>query len=139
MIIIIIFSFFCQCYFKFLIYLVFIKIRSINTTPTTRFSIALLSVKENARRTANVICLPNHIIWKMKTFEEVKAFLVKSFPQIDFSTFVTDKRSLDLQLQIQECSLSHSILKEFNNYLKSKRKVKIKITINIVIITINVL
>ena len=91
MIINIIFSFFCQCYFKFLIYLVFIKIRSINTTPTTRFSIALLSVKENARRTANVICLPNHIIWKMKTFEEVKAFLVKSFPQIDFSTFVTDE------------------------------------------------
>ena len=27
----------------------------------------------------------------MKTFEEVKAFFVKSFPQIDFSTFVTDE------------------------------------------------
>ena len=27
----------------------------------------------------------------MKTFEEVKAFFVQSFPQIDFSTFVTDE------------------------------------------------
>ena len=27
----------------------------------------------------------------MKTFEEVKDFLVKSFPQIDFSTFVSDE------------------------------------------------
>ena len=27
----------------------------------------------------------------MSTFEEVKAFLVKSFPQIDFATFVSDE------------------------------------------------
>ena len=51
----------------------------------------MLSVQDNAKRTANVICLPSHKIWTLKSFEEVKDFLVKSFPQIDFSTFVSDE------------------------------------------------
>ena len=65
--------------------------RSIGTTTKTRINLGLLSVKGDAPRTANIICVPEHEIWKMKTFEEVKAFLVKSFPQIDFATFVSDE------------------------------------------------
>jgi hypothetical protein len=65
--------------------------RSIGTTTKTRINLGLLSVKGDAPRTANIICVPEHEIWKMNTFEEVKAFLVKSFPQIDFATFVSDE------------------------------------------------
>ena len=68
-----------------------IEFRSINDTPQTRTSLVLFSVRENTRRSASVVCPPDHVIWKMKTFEEVKAFFVQSFPQIDFSTFVTDE------------------------------------------------
>jgi len=64
--------------------------RSIHTDPYLRMNLGLLSVKGDAKRTANIICLPNHKIWTLKTFEEVKEFLVSSFPQIDFSTFVSD-------------------------------------------------
>lgn len=64
--------------------------RSIHTDPYLRINLGLLSVKGDAKRTANIICLPNHKIWTLKTFEEVKAFLVTSFPQIDFATFVSD-------------------------------------------------
>ena len=51
----------------------------------------LFSVRENVRRTVNVINVPKHDIWKLRTFEEAKDFLVKTFPQIDFSTFVSDE------------------------------------------------
>ena len=68
-----------------------IQFRSVNETPQTRTSLVLFSVRENTRRSASVVCPPDHVIWKMKTFEEVKAFFVQSFPQIDFSTFVTDE------------------------------------------------
>ena len=47
----------------------------------------LFSVRENVRRTVNVINVPKHDIWKLRTFEEAKDFLVRTFPQIDFSTF----------------------------------------------------
>ena len=69
----------------------YLLLRSVGQTTNTRINLGLLSVKGDAPRTANIICVPEHEIWKLKTFEEVKAFLVKSFPQIDFSTFVTDE------------------------------------------------
>lgn len=65
--------------------------RSTGKTKKTRLNLGLLSVKGDSPRTANIICLPEHDIWKLKTFDEVKKFLVKSFPQIDFSTFVSDE------------------------------------------------
>ena len=58
---------------------------------TTRINLGLLSVKGDAKRTANIICLPSHKIWTLKTMKEVKEFLVSSFPQIDFDTFVSDE------------------------------------------------
>ena len=58
---------------------------------TTRINLGLLSVKGDAMRTANIICLPSHKIWTLRTMKEVKEFLVASFPQIDFSTFVSDE------------------------------------------------
>jgi kynurenine 3-monooxygenase len=64
--------------------------RSSHTDPYLRMNLGLLSVKGDAKRTANIICLPNHKIWTLKTFEEVRAFLISSFPQIDFSCFVSD-------------------------------------------------
>ena len=48
-------------------------------------------MRENAKRTACIVCRPDHDLWKLKTFEEVKAFLVQSFPQIDFPTFIDDE------------------------------------------------
>ena len=65
--------------------------RSIGKTTKTRLNLGLLSVKGDSPRTANIICVPEHDIWKMNTFDEVKKFLVKSFPQIDFATFVSDE------------------------------------------------
>ena len=47
-------------------------------------------MKGDAKRTANIICVPQHKIWSLTTFEEVKQFLTASFPQIDFSSFVDD-------------------------------------------------
>ena len=74
-----------------LLWPLFYHSRSVGQTTNTRINLGLLSVKGDAPRTANIICVPEHDIWKLKTFEEVKAFLVKSFPQIDFPTFVTDE------------------------------------------------
>ena len=71
--------------------MILIIFRSIGKTTKTRINLGLLSVKGDAPRTANIICIPEHDIWKLKTFDEVKNFLVKSFPQIDFATFVSDE------------------------------------------------
>ena len=78
---------------KFIDYFItiFVIHRSIGKTQNTRINLGLLSVKGDAPRTANIICVPEHEIWKLKTFDEVKKFLVKSFPQINFSTFVSDE------------------------------------------------
>ena len=64
--------------------------RSVSKALTSRVNLGLLSVKGEARRTANIICVPHHKIWQLKTFADVKQFLVESFPQIDFSSFVDD-------------------------------------------------
>lgn len=64
--------------------------RSVNQTLTTRVNLGLLSVKGEAKRTANIICVPQHIIWQLTSFADVKQFLVESFPQIDFPSFVDD-------------------------------------------------
>jgi hypothetical protein len=53
--------------------------------------LGVFTAKEGAMRTGNVCLRPEHDFWKLKTFEEVKEHFVKSFPQIDFSTFVTDE------------------------------------------------
>ena len=65
--------------------------RSVSQKQDERISLGLLSVKGDAKRTANIICVPQHKIWSLKTFEEVKQFLVNSFPQVDFSAFVDDE------------------------------------------------
>ena len=65
--------------------------RSVAQTATTRLNIGLLPVKGEAKRTGNFICLPSHDLWKQKNPTEVKSFLQKSFPQIDFNSFVTDE------------------------------------------------
>lgn len=64
--------------------------RSVNQTLTARVNLGLLSVKGEAKRTANIICVPQHIIWQLTSFADVKQFLVESFPQIDFPSFVDD-------------------------------------------------
>jgi 2-polyprenyl-6-methoxyphenol hydroxylase-like FAD-dependent oxidoreductase len=64
--------------------------RSVSKALTSRVNLGLLSVKGGAKRTANIICVPQHKVWQLNTFADVKQFLVSSFPQIDFSTFVDD-------------------------------------------------
>ena len=53
--------------------------------------IGVFSAKEGAMRTGNICLHPGHEFWKLKTFEEVKECLTKGFPQIDFSSFVSDE------------------------------------------------
>ena len=65
--------------------------RSVSQKQEERVNLGLLSVKGDAKRTANIICVPQHKIWSLTTFEEVKKFLTASFPQVDFSSFVEDE------------------------------------------------
>ena len=77
--------------YLFIIIILFNYFRGLATDPLKRLNMGLFSVRENVRRTVNVINVPKHDIWKLRTFEEAKDFLVRTFPQIDFSTFVTDE------------------------------------------------
>jgi len=50
----------------------------------------LLPVRGDTPRTANIICIPQHDIWALKTAAEVKDFLHKSFPQLTLEDAVSD-------------------------------------------------
>jgi len=43
------------------------------------------------KRTANIICKPDHAIWKLRKFEDIKPFLKQSFPQLDWDYFTSDE------------------------------------------------
>jgi len=66
-------------------------IRSTGKTLTTRLSMGLLPVRGDTPRTANIICIPQHDIWALKTAAEVKDFLHKSFPQLSLEDVVSDE------------------------------------------------
>lgn len=51
----------------------------------------LLPVRGDTPRTANIICIPQHKIWTLKTAAEVKDFLHKSFPQLSLEDVVSDE------------------------------------------------
>jgi len=51
----------------------------------------LLPVRGDTPRTANIICIPQHDIWTLKTAAEVKDFLHKSFPQLSLEDVVSDE------------------------------------------------
>ena len=51
----------------------------------------LLPVRGDTPRTANIICIPEHDIWTLKTAAEVKDFLHKSFPQLSLEDVVSDE------------------------------------------------
>ena len=57
-------------------------IRGTGKTRTTRLSLGLLPVTENAPRTANIIAQPDHEVWKLKTAAAATAFLEATFPQL---------------------------------------------------------
>lgn len=62
----------------------FYVIRSIHKSPKMAISLGLLPARKASTRTFNVIRLPNHDIWKVKTSEEMREWFAKAFPRFDF-------------------------------------------------------
>lgn len=59
-----------------------LAVRSTGKTTRDRLSLGFLPVTEGSRRTANIICRPEHIVWSFRTVEELSDFLKRSFPQL---------------------------------------------------------
>jgi len=67
-------------------------IRGVNKTPTTYLGLGLLPVKDNnAVRPANIITRPNHILWTLRTGEELKEWFSNCFPRLNFSKMVSQQ------------------------------------------------
>ena len=64
--------------------------RSTTQTRTSRVNLGLLSVRGDAKRTANIIAVPDHTIWGLSQPDDVQRFLAEAFPQVDWATFVED-------------------------------------------------
>ena len=65
----------------------------------TRLNLGLLPVKAgSANRTANIICCEGHEIWTKRSESSLRAFLEKSFPQLNISDLVSDEVSARLNV-----------------------------------------
>ncbi len=63
----------------------FYSIRSVHKSPKKAISLGLLPSRKAPVRTFNVIRVPNHEIWKVKSGEELREWFAKAFPRFDFS------------------------------------------------------
>eukprot|EP01041_Mallomonas_annulata_P002703 gene2703-5320_t len=62
----------------------FYIIRGLGKSVTSRIFLGLFPVKSNVRRTAIIVCRPDHDIWKQKSFSDVRTFFTQRFPQMSW-------------------------------------------------------
>jgi kynurenine 3-monooxygenase len=70
----------------------FCAVRGTGCTPLTRLQLGLLPVAKGLRRTANIIALPGHQVWKANTIGALQEYLMRMFPQLQpLNRYFTDE------------------------------------------------
>jgi len=70
----------------------FVIVRGKKDTPLEYLSFGCLPVKDGVHiRPGNCVTRPNHVLWTMKTGEEVKHWFTNNYPRLDFDKMIPDK------------------------------------------------